>query len=182
MLPLGQIEAGKMELCNTNFNLYSKLNMIRSILSPIADKKNIQIEIDVDSTLASIFADEEKFVQIMYNLLDNAIKFSYENSLVKIGARKKENMVEIMVTDTGVGIEVENEHKLFKPFSQVDSFTSRKYPGTGLGLYLVKQIVHMHKGYVWFRSSLGEGSTFGFVIPINCSKVNNESGELVSAK
>jgi signal transduction histidine kinase len=127
----------------------------------------------MDSRLNSIRADEDRFIQIMYNLVDNAIKFSYENSIVKIGARKKENMVEITVRDTGIGIKVEDHIKIFKPFSQVDSFSSKRSKGTGLGLSLVKQIVNLHGGYVWFRSSTEEGSTFAFTIPINGNKESN---------
>ena len=153
ILDISKIEAGKMELGYKNFELATKLNMIQNILFPIADKKNIKIEIDMDNKLASICADEDKFVQIMYNLVDNAIKFSFENSLVKIGARKKGDLVEITVKDTGIGIQVEDQHKLFKPFSQIDSFSSRKSQGTGLGLSLVKQIVQLHGGYVWFKSN-----------------------------
>jgi signal transduction histidine kinase len=124
----------------------------------------------VDRGLESICADEARFVQIMYNLVDNAIKFSYENGLVKIGARKKGDMLEITVKDTGIGIKPEDQSKLFKPFSQVDSFLSKQFQGTGLGLSLVKQIVRLHGGYVWFRSNPGEGSTFAFVIPIKGDK------------
>ena len=167
-----------MELDYKNFELATKLNMIRNILFPIADRKNIKIEIDMDSKLTSICADEDKFVQIMYNLVDNAIKFSYENSLVKIGARKKGDLVEITVKDTGIGIKVEDQYKLFKPFSQIDSFSSRKSQGTGLGLSLVKQIVHLHGGYVWFRSNPSEGSIFAFAIPINNNKGNSESSSI----
>ena len=172
ILDISKIEAGKMELGYKNFELASKLKMIRNFLLPIADQKNIKIEIDVDSKLRSICADEDKFVQLMYNLVDNAIKFSCENSLVKIGARKKGDLVEITVKDTGIGIKVEDQNKLFKPFSQIDSFSSRKSQGTGLGLSLVKQIVHLHGGYVWFRSNPSEGSTFAFAIPINNKKGN----------
>ena len=110
----------------------------------------------------------------MYNLVDNAIKFSYENRLVKIGARKKGDMVEITVKDTGIGIKAEDQNKLFKPFSQVDSFFSKQFQGTGLGLSLVKQIVNLHGGYVWFRSKPGEGSTFAFTIPIKGNKGNGK--------
>ena len=174
ILDISKIEAGKMDLRYKNFELATMLNMIRNVLFPVADKKNIKIEIDMDSKYLSICADEEKFVQIMYNLVDNAIKFSYENSFVKIGAKKKGDMVEITVKDTGIGIKVEDQDKLFKPFSQVDFFPSRKSQGTGLGLSLVKQIVHLHGGYVWFRSNPGEGSLFAFVIPINNKKANNQ--------
>ena len=151
--------------------------MIRNILLHIADKKNIKIEIDMDSNLSRIHADEDKFVQIMYNLVDNAIKFSYENSIVKIEVRKKGDMVEITVKDTGIGIKVEDQYKIFKPFSQIDSFFSRKSQGTGLGLSLVKQIVNLHEGYVWFKSSPEKGSTFAFVIPVN-NKGNSVSSSI----
>jgi len=162
-----------MELDYKDFELATQLNMIRNILLHIADKKNIKIEIDMDSNLSRIHADEDKFVQIMYNLVDNAIKFSYENSIVKIEVRKKGGLVEITIKDTGIGIKVEDQYKLFKPFSQIDSFFSRKSQGTGLGLSLVKQIVHLHGGYVWFRSNPSEGSIFAFVIPINNNKGNS---------
>jgi PAS domain S-box-containing protein len=173
ILDLSKIEAGKMELDYKNFDLNAKLNMIRNILSPIADKKRIKIEIiNMDETLTNICADEDKFVQIMYNLVDNAIKFSCENSVVRIGARKKGDLIEITVKDAGIGIKVEDQHRIFKPFSQIDSFSSKKSLGTGLGLSLVKQIVHLHGGYVWFKSYPGEGSTFAFVIPINYTEEN----------
>ena len=170
ILDISKVEAGKLELDYNEFELANKLNTIKDLLSSIAGRKNIQIEIDMDSKLTSIRADEDRFVQIMYNLVDNAIKFSCENSSVKIGARIKGDLVEITVKDTGIGIKAENQHKIFKPFSQVDSFSSKKFQGTGLGLSLVKQIVHLHGGYVWFRSSPGEGSTFAFTIPINGDK------------
>ena len=170
ILDISKVEAGKLELDYKDFELASKLNMIRNLLSPIADRKNIKIEIEMDNKLRSIRADEDRFIQIMYNLVDNAIKFSYTNSIVKIAARKTGDLVEITVKDTGIGIKAEDQNKLFKPFSQVDSFSSKKFQGTGLGLSLVKQIVHLHGGYVWFRSTPGEGSTFAFTIPINGNK------------
>jgi signal transduction histidine kinase/HAMP domain-containing protein len=170
ILDLSKVEAGRLELNYKEFELAAKFNMIQNLLSPIADRKNIRVEISIEDNIKTIRADEARFAQIMYNLVDNAIKFSYENSLIKIGARKKGNLVEITVIDTGIGIRPEDQNKLFKPFSQVDSFFSKKFQGTGLGLSLVKQIVHLHGGYVWFRSSPGEGSTFAFTIPINNDK------------
>jgi len=171
ILDISKVEAGQIKLDFKDFELANKLNMIRNLLSPIANKKNIKIEIILDKELNTIYADEEKFTQIMYNLVDNAVKFSYENSLVIIEARRKGDMVEIMVIDHGIGIRTKDQHKLFKPFSQIDSFSSKKSQGTGLGLSLVKQIVHLHGGYIWFRSNLGEGSTFAFAIPTknNCT-------------
>jgi PAS domain S-box-containing protein len=168
ILDLSKVEAGKLELDYKKFELVTKFTMIQNLLAPIADRKNIKIKIEVKDDLGTICADEARFAQIMYNLVDNAIKFSYENGFIKIAARKKGDFVEITVADTGIGIKTEDQNKLFKPFSQVDSFSSKQYQGTGLGLSLVKQIVHLHHGYVWFQSKYGEGSIFAFTIPINC--------------
>jgi PAS domain S-box-containing protein len=173
ILDLSKIEVGKLELNLKIFELAPKLYTIQNILYPISNKKNIKIEIDIENKLSNICADEEKFVQIMYNLVDNAIKFSYENGFIKIKARKKGDFVEITVKDTGAGIKLEDQQKLFKPFSQIDSSASRKSQGTGLGLFLVKRIIRLHGGYVWFKSKPGEGSTFAFTIPIN-GKIKTE--------
>jgi sensor domain CHASE-containing protein/signal transduction histidine kinase/HAMP domain-containing protein len=170
ILDLSKVEAGKLELEYKDFDLAQKLNTIKNLLAPIADHKNIKIEIEIDSKLTTIRADEARFAQIMYNLVDNAIKFSYKNGLIKVGARKKGELVEITVKDNGIGIKVEDQNKLFKPFSQVDSFSSKQFQGTGLGLSVVKQIVQLHGGYVWFKSKPGEGSIFAFTIPINGEK------------
>lgn len=167
ILDLSKVEAGKMELDYKEFELAGKLNAIKSLLSPIADRKNIEIDIEVDKGLTHIRADEARFVQIMYNLMDNAIKFSHENGLVKVRAERKGDLVEITVKDKGIGIKEEDQCKLFKPFSQVDSFSSKTFQGTGLGLSLVKQIVNLHGGEVWFNSKIGEGSTFAFTVPID---------------
>ena len=178
ILDISKVEAGKLEFDYKDFELAAKFNIIRNLLSPIADRKNIKIEIEVDSKLKSIRAGEDRFVQIMYNLVDNAIKFSYEKGLVRIEARKKGDLVEITVKDTGIGIKAEDQDKLFKPFSQIGPFSSKISQGTGLGLSLVKQIVHLHGGYIWFRSNLGEGSTFAFTIPLTNNKENRGYIEL----
>jgi sensor domain CHASE-containing protein/signal transduction histidine kinase/HAMP domain-containing protein len=180
ILDLSKVEAGKLELDYKEFELASKLNSIKNLLSPIADKKMIEVEIQVDKNLATIRADEARFVQILYNLLDNAIKFSHENGLVKIEAKKKGDLVEVTVKDNGIGIKVEDQNKLFKPFSQVDTFSSKKFQGTGLGLALVKQLVNLHGGYVWFSSKIEEGSTFAFTLPINRDERNGNNGEIKS--
>lgn len=170
ILDLSKVEAGKMELDYREFELTDRLNSVKSLLSPIAARKNIKIEINVDKELTTIYADEARFVQIMYNLVDNAIKFSFENNPVRIEAGRKGEFLETTVTDIGIGIKPEDQYKLFQPFSQVAAFSSKKFQGTGLGLSLVKQIVNLHGGYVWFRSKPGEGSTFAFAIPIDGNK------------
>ncbi|MPN47014.1 Adaptive-response sensory-kinase SasA [bioreactor metagenome] len=171
-----------MELDYKKLELMEKLSTVKILLSPLADRKNINVEIDVGKDLTTICADEARFIQIMYNLVDNAIKFSSENSSIRIEARRKKELVEITVKDNGIGIKPEDQQKLFKPFSQVDTFSSKKYQGTGLGLSLVKQIVHLHGGYVWFRSKSDEGSTFAFAIPLNGNKKDSNGEGLDNKK
>nr|WP_276575122.1 ATP-binding protein [Methanococcoides seepicolus] len=106
-----------------------------------------------------------KFKQILYNLVSNAIKFTDQGGSVTIGGKISEDLVHISVKDSGIGISPKDQAKLFDPFFQVDSSTTREYGGTGLGLTLVKKFVEMHHGNIWIESEIGKGSTFTFIIP-----------------
>lgn len=109
--------------------------------------------------------DKVKFKQILYNLLNNAIKFSSEGGKVNISAELKEDIVEISVKDEGIGINEADYERVFHPFVQIDESISRKHGGVGLGLALVKRFVELHGGKVWVKASPGKGSTFTFRIP-----------------
>ncbi len=170
LLDFSKIEAGKMELNCEEFSLQETLAEIKSLMYPIASEKEIEINIDVDPEIPVIRADRNKFVQVMENLLSNAIKFSSRQGVIEVNVVLKGGMARIRVKDEGIGIEKEGREKLFKPFSQVDSFAVKKHQGTGLGLVLVKKIVQLHGGYVWFESEAGKGSTFGFSIPLKTGR------------
>ncbi len=173
LLDFSKIEAGKMELNYEKFSLQETLAEIKSLMSPIASEKEIEINIDVDLEIPEIRADRNKFIQVMENLLSNAIKFSPRKGTIEVNGALKGNMVRVGVKDEGIGIEKEDRERLFKPFSQIDSFAAKKYQGTGLGLVLVKKIVQLHGGHVWFESETGKGSTFGFSIPLKTGKKEN---------
>ena len=173
LLDFSKIEAGKMELHYEEFSLQEALAEIKSLMSPIASEKEIDLNIDVDPEIPEILADRNKFVQVMENLLSNAIKFSPRKGVIEVNAVLEGGMARIRVKDEGIGIEKEGREKLFKPFSQVDSFAVKKHQGTGLGLVLVKKIVQLHGGYVWFESEAGKGSTFGFSIPLKTGRKEN---------
>ncbi len=166
VLDLSKIEAGKMELNLEHFFISEVFDDLKFIASSGALNKDISIEFNVKDNL-SIFADKVRFKQILYNLISNAVKFTAAGGFVRISTGMSENMIQVRVSDTGIGISEEERKYLFEPFKQIDSDMNRQYEGTGLGLALVKQFVDMHEGRVWFTSVQGKGSSFIFELPVN---------------
>jgi PAS domain S-box-containing protein len=167
ILDLSKIEAGKLELVYENFNLYFVFSEIESIILPQAQKKSIDLEIEIQDEGIEINADKSKIKQAIFNLLSNAIKFTDKNGKISMSARKVDrDFVEVAVKDTGIGIPDDKLDKIFDPFMQADASTSRKYGGTGLGLPLVKKYIEKHAGQIWVESEVGKGSTFTFTIPM----------------
>jgi len=127
----------------------------------------LNIDVDISENKLEVLADRTKIKQVLYNLVGNAIKFTEDGGNISICTENiNDRAIRISVIDTGIGISLEDQDKLFKPFSQIDSFLSKKYPGTGLGLALVKEIVKLHEGAVWVESEAGKGSNFTFELPI----------------
>lgn len=165
ILDFSKSEAGKMEMNRELFSIYYAIEEIKALISPLALKKNIEIDIKIESDLKNICADKIKFKQILYNLTSNAIKFTPDKGYVGITAQRFDNMLQISVIDTGIGIATKDLCKLFQPFKQLDSYMTREHQGTGLGLVLVKKYAEMHGGSVWVESEVGKGSIFTFKIP-----------------
>ncbi|WP_370573056.1 PAS domain S-box protein [Methanomethylovorans sp.] len=165
ILDLSKIEAGKMELHYESFLVSDAIEEVKVLISPLAIKKKIELDVKIGSELGSINADNIKFKQILYNLASNAIKFTPEKGYVGINVHLIDNMLEISVIDKGIGIATKDLYKLFQPFKQLNSYLTREHEGTGLGLVLVKRYVEMHGGNVWVESEVGKGSIFTFTIP-----------------
>ncbi len=165
ILDLSKVEAGKMQMAYEYFNVAEVINEINSVIAPLALKKGISLDISIDPKMHNMKADKLKFRQIMYNLASNAIKFTNNSGHVCIEGNLSEKLAKFKVKDDGIGISKEDQLKIFNPFTQIDSSSTRKYEGTGLGLSLVKKFVELHGGYVWIESELGKGSIFSFIIP-----------------
>ncbi|WP_445475318.1 ATP-binding protein [Methanococcoides methylutens] len=172
ILDLSKIEAGKMEIFPEEFVVLDAINGIKATMMPLAKKKDINLKCSIKIEEPTIVADVLKFKQILYNLVSNAIKFTGEGGSVTIGLNTSNEMVSVYVEDTGLGISPNDQKKLFNPFFQADSSTSRRYDGTGLGLALVKKYVEMHGGKIWVDSEAGKGSKFTFTIPVENMIVN----------
>jgi CheY-like chemotaxis protein len=157
---------------------------VQTIVKTLANKKGISLEFEIGANLPSLFADEAKFKQVMYNLLSNAIKFTPDGGRVTVTAAFQNGAngdsrpaseratsgecLRVAVTDTGIGIKVSDQERVFKEFEQVDSSYGRQQQGTGLGLALTKRLIEMHAGRIWVESEgiEGKGSTFTFLIPV----------------
>jgi PAS domain S-box-containing protein len=165
ILDLSKLEAGKMELNYELFSVYDAIEEVKNLVTPLAFKKNIKLDVNIESGLKSLNADKTKFKQILYNLASNAIKFTEDGGFVSINAQIFDNMLKISVIDTGIGIAMKDLPYLFQPFKQLNSYMTREHEGTGLGLVLVKKFVEMHGGSVSVESEIGKGSKFTFTIP-----------------
>lgn len=162
LLDISKIESGELEPDLGEFNLAEAGMEVRDSLMPNAEEKGIKLIWDVPDI--NVVSDKRRFKQILVNLVNNAIKFT-EKGKVEVKAIKKDKNIEIMVKDTGIGIKKEDLHKLFEPFTQLE-YTVSEEKGTGLGLYLVRNLVRLLKGDIRVESEYGKGSTFTFTLSL----------------
>jgi GAF domain-containing protein len=166
ILDLSKVEAGRMELELTTFDLPLAIENARTFVRERAIKHGISLDVQIDKRLGDFKGDERKIKQILLNLLSNAVKFTPEGGRINIDARQANGAVEISVSDTGIGISPEDQEKIFEEFRQVGADYAHKSEGTGLGLTLAKKFVELHGGKIWVESEVGKGSTFTFTLPI----------------
>ncbi len=169
ILDLSKIEAGKMELSMEEMNISDTINSVMSTASGLVKDKTVKLKQDVPPKLPTIRADPMRIRQVLLNLISNAAKFTDEGSITvsaepHIGPTGHSEIM-VSITDTGPGISLEDQTKLFQAFSQIDSSPTRRTGGTGLGLSICQRFVGMHNGRIGVRSVVGKGSTFYFTIP-----------------
>lgn len=169
VLDMAKIEAGRMNLHPERFNVHAMLENVISITSTLAKARQLALYIEPDSEKElQIVADNTRINQVMINLVNNSIKFT-ETGKISLRARAIENdKVLITVQDTGIGIPADQIEKIFQEFSQVDTSTTRKVGGTGLGLPISRRLVEMHGGRLWAESPgiPGQGATFYVELPL----------------
>ncbi|MGD9722450.1 MAG: ATP-binding protein [Pirellulales bacterium] len=178
ILDLAKIESGKMEVRLSDFRVDSVITAQCDMARPLTERKNIDLECEIEPRLPDMFQDQAKVQQILNNLLSNAIKFTPEGGRITVSARRGAgNMLVMEVADTGVGIAEEDQVAIFEKFRQGttvltggDAMT-REYSGTGLGLSIVKELCKLLGGEVSLSSELGKGSTFTIRLPWTRSDV-----------
>ncbi|HET8576318.1 MAG TPA: ATP-binding protein, partial [Methylomirabilota bacterium] len=166
ILDLSKIEAGRMELELTAFELPMALDNAMTLVRERANRHGIALSLELDPRLGRFVGDERKLKQVLLNLLSNAVKFTPEGGKVVLRAVPADGTVEISVSDTGIGIAEEDQDEIFEEFRQVGGDYARKREGTGLGLTLARKFVQLHGGRLWVKSEVGKGSTFTFSLPV----------------
>jgi signal transduction histidine kinase len=177
ILDLSKIEAGRMELELSSFDLGETLQNALALVRERASRHGLGLELELGPGVDTWVADERKVRQVVINLLSNAVKFTPEGGSVTLRARRAgADAVEIAVVDTGVGIAPDQQALVFEEFRQASGEHMRKSEGTGLGLSLAKRFVELHGGSIRVESEPGRGSTFAFILPARTLQALAEPG------
>lgn len=182
ILDLSRIESGTMKLELEEFSLKELIDSCIIILKEFMGKRKLSIETDIADNIDIILSDYRKLKSVILNLLDNALKFSPDSSIVNVSVHRVDmgfvsmqkqmkdqsvkDYIQISVADRGIGISDEDKTKLFEPFHQIEDVYTREYKGIGLGLFLTKKLVELQGGSIWVESEKGKGSKFSFIIPV----------------
>jgi len=176
ILDLSKIEAGKLSIDPAPFRLRDALESVCCANSPIAQAKGLTLDLTVDPALpAAVFGDANRMRQIVGNFVSNAIKFTERGSVRIDASLRPDSTVRLAVFDSGIGIDVHSQRRLFQPFSQADQSTTRRFGGTGLGLSICRELARLMGGQVGLRSTPNVGSEFWVELPLPAV---NESGIL----
>jgi signal transduction histidine kinase/CheY-like chemotaxis protein len=165
VLDLSQIEAGRMALSKEWALMQEIVDAAVLAVQPLFDSKGLYLETEIPDNLPSVFCDSTRIRQVVLNLLSNAGRFT-EQGGVRVKVQREKDALVTSVSDTGPGIALEDQQKLFEPFQQVDGSLRRRHGGSGLGLSISKQFVEMHGGKVGLESEVGAGTTISFTIPL----------------
>ncbi len=181
ILDFSKIEAGKLSMESIPFVLETVFDQLTSLFAMKADQQGIELAYDIDDDCRMLIGDPLRLGQVLTNLVSNAIKFSTRGNVVvcvqsvKTGSMAAE--LHFSVSDEGIGMTAEQTANLFRPFTQADTSTTRRYGGTGLGLAISRQLVEMMGGRIWADSTPGVGSVFHFTVHFKLASPDPRPGE-----
>jgi signal transduction histidine kinase len=167
MLDLDRMEAGKIRLNPRPLDLNRLVTDVVERAESATERHHITTELD--RSLPTITGDSDRLVQVLSNLLTNAVKYSPDGGDILVRTRGDEGVIQVAVTDHGVGIAPEFVDRLFGRYERFESNRTSKVVGTGLGLAISRQIVELHGGRIWVESKPGQGSTFRFTVPLQAA-------------
>ncbi|MBA3530403.1 MAG: response regulator [Ardenticatenales bacterium] len=166
ILDLSKIEAGRMEMVREEVELRTLLDSVRATAVGLTKDKGVEVLVDLPEALPTVWADRVRVRQVLLNLLSNSAKFTRKGTITIWARAQGDGYVAVSVSDTGIGIPLEEQEKIFEEFHQVQGGFNREYQGTGLGLSICKRLIEMHGGTMTLtHSAPGVGSTFTFTLP-----------------
>lgn len=191
ILDYNKIEAGRLKLDIIAFKPGLMIDQVVTDIEPLCTQKGLKLNVNIGDNLTMIYGDQNRIRQILDNVLDNAVKFTPSGSITldvsiisvikgsspnfklpTVGWLRDGEWIVFTIIDTGIGIDPEDQAKIFDQFSQVDTSRTREYEGTGLGLAITKRLVEMHGGTIWLKSASGEGSTFYIALPTEAKPIS----------
>ena len=180
ILDYSKMEAKKLELNKIDFRLADLIDDVNTIVKIDAYEKGLNYKVSYDMPLDScLYGDNMKILQVLVNILSNAVKFTEHGSVEFAIEKTSKNRYRFLVKDTGIGIKEEDKERIFSSFTQADSTTTRRYGGTGLGLSICKEIVDMMNGSIWVESVFGKGSLFIFEIELKECENHDGKNEII---
>ncbi len=174
ILDLSRIEVGMLELKPERLHLKSVLDAAVELMGEMARGKRIAICCEVAPDDVAVYANERRLKQIIYNLLDNAIKYSPPDTQIRVVAGREQELAVIRVIDQGIGIAPADQEHIFDRFARVETPGGDR-TGIGLGLAVTKDLVQLHGGRIWVESKLGQGSSFTFTLPVKALPDNQDA-------
>jgi two-component system, NarL family, sensor histidine kinase BarA len=168
ILTYAKTSARAIELEPTHFPVEEVIESVHQMSASLIRKKKLHFESCVDESLPLANADRDKVLHVLGNLIGNAIEFTSTEGTIRVEARpspRQDRWLEVMVEDSGIGIDPAHHEMIFREFAQVDSSRARRHHGTGLGLAIARNFIQLHGGEIWVDSRLGEGSRFFFTLP-----------------
>ncbi|HEX7239586.1 MAG TPA: HAMP domain-containing sensor histidine kinase [Longimicrobiaceae bacterium] len=168
ILTYARTNARAIELAPTEFDLADVVSHVYDMNASLIQQKNLRFEAKVNSVLPLAWADRDKVVHVLGNLIGNAIDFTPPDGSLRVEARRwpqNAAWLEVVVEDSGIGIDPQHHEMIFQEFAQVDASRARMHHGTGLGLAIARKFVQLHGGMIWVESELGGGSRFLFTLP-----------------
>ncbi len=169
VLDISKIEAGELSLSLNDYSMKEVAQTVFTAVESLAAEKKLALKVTVPPDLPRGRGDERRIAQVLLNLVGNAIKFT-EVGEVRIQAQAADGAFLVSVADTGTGIALGDQQKIFEEFQQIDNSITKTKGGTGLGLAIAKRIIEMHGGRIWVESTPGQGSTFSFTVPVRVER------------
>ena len=165
LLDISRIEAGRVELKRTTLDLVHLIQGVASSLRPQIEAKGQRLVLNLARALPAVSGDADRVTQILTNLLSNAHKYTPAGGSITITVRGEEGRVRVSVQDTGIGLSLDDQARLFTKFFRAQHRATEGVGGTGLGLAITRALVELHSGEITVTSALGQGSTFSFTLP-----------------